>query len=251
MDDFFEEFLGFNPNGLLTHGDDKGLLQLRNAVEAFEHVCNEDFYIIDCVRRGIIYMTRNLSDFLNISNTQSSTSLMKSFYSCVPTLDIGNYKEALTLFPTIYNRLPISERKSLVLSGNYHLTNGHKQLLVFERATPLYIDADGKLRLILFTVTGSSTQQAGEILITKGRGTATMFYSFKDKYWHCLQVGHLNDREHMVLNLAARGYTTEGISMLLRIGIDSIKKCRKDILKKTGATNLAQAIRASYNLMSV
>lgn len=78
-----------------------------------------------------------------------------------------------------------------------------------------------------------------------------MFYSFEDKYWHCLQVEHLTDREHMVLNLAARGYTTEEISMLLRIGIDSIKKCRKDILKKTGTKNLAQAIKASYNLKSM
>jgi len=248
MDTFFDEFIGFNPSSLLPSMNNEGLMLLLNAMSAFDHICNEDFYIIDLSRRDIIYMSQNLSEFLGISDAQPSSSLTTRLANCIPSSETDNYKKTMAIFPSIYNSLTLSERSSLVLSGNFHLTNGHRQILVFVRSTPLYTDAEGRLRHILCTLTGASTRQVGNVLITKGRGTATRFYSLDDKKWHDLQVTRLNDREQMVLNLAARGYTAEEMSLRLGISVDSIKKSRKDILKKTGAQNLPQAIKMAYNL---
>lgn len=123
-------------------------MYLRSAIKTMETTSNEAFYIIDLKHKDIVYMSRNLSDSLQEFYKKSSLTVEEQCVRSIMPEDAQIYRSALALLPSIYNKLSKSERSTLMLSGHYCLSSGNCKVLVFERAMPLFVDAEGNIRLI-------------------------------------------------------------------------------------------------------
>lgn len=246
MNDFYS-FLGVNPNNLVANETCNQYLLL-SATYAFDQVCDENFYVIDLTRQSIPYMSENLKRFLTYKNEEVALPLYKQLNDCVPSTDKHNYKVTTEYLVKIYRSLPESERRSLVISGHHRLFNKKEEVLVFERAIPLLEDSEGNLQLVLCSLTGSSEKSSGGVLLSKLCDGKTECYSIDDKEWHPIRLVELSEREHMMLNMAARGYTVEQMSSLMFVGLESLKKYRKNLMKKLDVDNMSQAVRKAYNL---
>lgn len=245
MNKQFEEFLGFSPVGI-TKEQSCSHVQLQRFLEALDRVSDENFYVIDLARQNIFYMSDKLEALLQAHN--KSKSLTDRFLKSTTLADRELQKHILSLLPEIYKELPVSERNSIVLSGTYQLFNEEQRLLVFERDTPIFVDEEGDMQFLLCTLTGASTQTPHEMIISKGVGADKEYYSLKDRLWYKSSEDGLSNRERMVLNLAGQGASTEAMAKEIGVSVDTIKKCRKDLMKKLGVMNITQAVKKASNL---
>lgn len=250
MNNYPNDFFGEAPNSPFHGTEDNAFEMLRGTLAAVDNVSNEDFYVIDYKQRAICYMSPNLLDFLAAHDLQSKVDntpldlLMRS----IPDPDACRYRGVASLFRTLYDDLPSRERSSLRVSGNYRLFNGREQVMVFGRVTPLQEDAERHLRFALCSVTNSSSDEAIDVLITKGYGREKAVYSLREKEWYTLGKIGLSDREHEVLNMAAQGLSTEAIASHIRRGNDAVKKIKKTIFDKLRSNNITQTVTRANNL---
>lgn len=248
MKNFLEIFFDNNYERLQPVIEDSSYIPYINIATAYDRVCNESFHIIDCKYHDIIYMSQNLKDFIGFSVNPASQSLNDCFINSVSPQDVATFRNLTEIFPSIYNELPKSERRSLAIIGNSHLINRYEKVLVFGRSIPLAEDSEGKLRLILSSITGSTSTRAGEVKITKGYGSKKEYYSLIDNQWHREKEKSLTAREHMILNFIAQGLRSTDIAEKICISDETVKKYRKSIIRKLDAENITHAIKIAYNL---
>lgn len=246
MDNICNFFLGSNPDNPEAKGR-ISLATLQKTLEAFEYVCNEAFYVVDMKQLTLFYMSRKLAAYLARHGNAVYGSSLEQFFHCIPDTDAVNYRDYGPLFRSLFGRVPVSERYSLVLSGHHRLATDRGYRMICELVAPLAEDADGNLRLTLCTLRSSSAKQAGGVRITKGHGEARQVFLIEEQRWADEETEELSDEELEVLTLAGRGFTTEEIADRAILSPDSVKRRKKSIFKKLGVDSIAQAILKARN----
>jgi len=220
-------------------------------INSYERITCEDFFIIDFVRQDIVHVSSGLRRFLHgwgIMADEGNHNLFNEYVSLFPLQDFLCYSRGVSLFFKLYYTLSLSDRKDITLALNHNLILKGYRMLVFERMTPLLCNSDGFLWLAICSITGSAEENAISAQIMKGRGYDTEVYSEDLDVWERAISVPLTEQEYMTLFLLQQGLTMERQAKEMKVSKDSIKKYRRNVIKKLKVANIAQALSKAYNL---
>ena len=136
------------------------------------------------------------------------------------------------------------ELRNYTISYDFNIINAKtsKRSLINHKITPLRLTENGKVWLALCVASISSSNESGNIIMTKNKASVFWAYNQKSSKWDKTARPELKDVEIEVLKLSAMGYTMVEIADEVNRSFDTVKVYRKNILEKLGVQNIVEAI---------
>ncbi len=215
---------------------------LINASRAFGRSTYQGLYVIDLVSKSMLYVSENMEKWYGASSQKIKRSGMVFYLENIPSEERMVLKEVNQKGLVFFNRLPLEERMDYVLVYDFHVTCGHRRRLVRHSLTPMYLEKDGKIRLVLCSVSLSPRKSIGCYMMRRV-GTGWCFeYSLDGHRWVKRRRTVLSKMEYEVLFLSAQGFNITAIARCLCRSEDAIKSCRKKIFLKLEVKNITSAL---------
>ncbi|WP_207424592.1 LuxR C-terminal-related transcriptional regulator [Desertivirga brevis] len=162
--------------------------------------------------------------------------------------DIASFRRIHIQIFDLFYQTPCEFRCDLKFSYNFRVKaadGSYRHIL--RQSTFIQLSIDGKPWLEFIEsvdITSYSRFSDIKLTVTNGRNGKSKFEFVEFNY---RQVNYnISKRELEVLELAGKGFTTKDISSILSLSIDTVKTHRKNIMLKTGACNMPEAIRLVY-----
>lgn len=203
-------------------------------------------YVWDVRQEQYLYFSKNVRTCLN----HSAQDLLSRGHEIV--FDILHPEDAISFTDIIHNMIAFMRKLPIGTHQDYRMSyllrvqavNHYLRLLVEEAV--LEVDILGNP---LFTT--GKISDVSYLNLNKGASLYVSKISQKApaNTSLCLyeaQSNLISQREHEVLNLLARGKTTNEIAEQLYISPNTVKNHRKNMLKKTGTSNTVALIRTIY-----
>ena len=214
------------------------------ALSAIARIANMSVYMIDYhKRKEFLYVSTNPL-FLCGYEVEEVRKMGYDYYPKIFS------PESLTMvleinekgFEYFYSRAP-EERINLFISYDLEIRhkNGHR-FMVNHKLTPFALTCDYDMWLSLCLVTLSTRDKIGNAFIQEFDSSNRLEYSFKSRKWKPAPAVALTDREREVLQLAALGYTEQGISDKVFIDKTTVKFHKSNILEKLDVNNIIEAV---------
>jgi DNA-binding CsgD family transcriptional regulator len=220
---------------------------LIDVFDAISRTTCQSLYIIDYYRKNFLYVSSNPL-FLCGHSSKEIQQLGYMFYiKYVPAQEQVMLTEINRAGFDFYNKIPITEKMSYMISYNFHLMNGKKKTLINHKLTPMRLSDDGKIWLAACVVSLSSRDRVGSIEIRKINQTTFWSYSTESHRWK-EEIGiTLNERERDILSLSTQGYTMTEIADKQFLSLDTIKFHRRKLFDKLDVKNITEALAFAAN----
>lgn len=215
---------------------------LINASRAFGRSTYHGIYVIDLVSKSMLYVSENMEKWYGASSQEIKRAGMGFYLENIPLEERLVLKEVNQKALYLFNRLPLEGRMDYVLVYDFHVACGNGRRLVRHSLTPMSLEKDGKIRLVLCSVSLSPRKSIGYYMMRR-TGTGLCFeYSLGRHHWVKRRRVMLSKMEREVLFLSAQGFTITAIAHCLSRSEDAIKSCRKKIFSKLDVTNITSAL---------
>ncbi|MDE5825767.1 MAG: helix-turn-helix transcriptional regulator, partial [Lachnospiraceae bacterium] len=119
--------------------------------------------------------------------------------------------------------------------------------LIHHILTPLALTQNGKIWLALCTVSMSSRNTPGHIIMKKENCKEYHEYDLIRHKWILKEEKVLSETERDVLWLSTQGYTMNDIADKLCKSVDTIKSCKRALFTRLGVKNIAEALYHAVN----
>ncbi len=219
------------------------------AARAFERSTYQCVYIIDYFKKEFLYVSNNIARLCGGDAEKIKDFGYKFYIDYVPEEDLKMLLEVNTSGFELFNRLPVEERKDYTISYDFHICKDGtgKGWLVNHKLTPLVLTNDGKIWLSICTISLAAGNAVGNVIMKKSGADTYYEYSFDSHTWSVKDEIVLSESERKVLSLSTQGYIMSDIAEKLCKSIDTIKACKRNLFKKMGVRNIAEAITYAQN----
>lgn len=212
-------------------------------LDAFGHMGNQSFYVMDLYKREFLYVSPNTSFLGGYPACQIKEWGFDYFEKVISPDELSMISELNKKGIELFHTLPLEHRAYFLIS--YHLTikgkNG-EMALYSHRFMPFYLNSEGNIWLAICWVTPSVNQCQANISVQLPQKPARYIYSFKSKKFKPHETARLSERENQVLKLTIAGNTSESIALKLFVDINTVKFHKKNICRKLDVKNMTQAI---------
>lgn len=147
----------------------------------------------------------------------------------------------------ISNSIPPEEKLQYTFSCDFHFINGKKKLMVRHTLTPLMLTENGKIWLALCSISPSTKNKVGNIVLKKEHEQWFYTYSLTTHEWSKKESIALTETEKDILRLSLQGYTMKDMSIILFKSMDTIKAYKKRIFNKLEVRNITEALSYAIN----
>lgn len=213
-----------------------------DVTKAFERNTYECVYIIDYYKRGLLYVSNNVANLCG-GEAMRIMDFGEKFYQCyLPKEELNMLIELNIEGFKLLNALPIEEKKRHTISCSFHIVRDNSKRLVNHKFTPVALTNDGKIWLALCTISLSSANKAGNLMIKKAGASTFYHYSLNDRKWKVRNEVVLTDNERAVLSLSTQGYTMKEIANMICRSVDTVKAYRRSIFQKMHVKNITEAL---------
>lgn len=220
---------------------------LVDAAKAFARSTYRCVYIIDYFKRSFVYVSDNLAALCGEPAAKIQDFGYNLYIDHVPQSELEMLKEINKKGFDLFSTFPVSERTDYSIRYDFHLMNGRKSRLIHHTLTPLTLDREGKIWLALCTISLSSRNTPGHIVIRK-EGSRTFYqYNLQSHRWEEQVAIVLSETEREVLVLSTQGYTMADIADIMCKSVDTIKACKRNLFAKLGVKNIAEALYHAVN----
>lgn len=218
------------------------------AADAFSRATHECIYIIDYHKQGFLYVSDNP---LFLCGETSKNVLLSGylFYAThVPEKDLKMLLKINEAGFEFYKKVPANDRLKYTISYDFHLTQPDKRLkLINHKLTPLALDKEHNMWLALCVVKHSSSDTAGNIIVSKKDGSEIFEYDLQSSKWEKKAKTKLTRHEKEILILSVQGFTMNEIAAKMFVTIDTVKFHKKNIFHKLDVKNISEAISCASN----
>jgi len=227
----------------ISEADYKNVDFYLQTLSAISRIANMSIYIVDYYKKGFLYVSSNPL-FLCGYEAEEVKQLGFAFYPKITS------PENLTMLLEINEKgfeyfydMPPESRANLFISYDFEIRhkNGYK-LIVNHKLTPFALSCEYDMWLSLCLVTLSTRDKPGNAFIQEFNSTSRQEYSFKSRRWKEVRSVVLTEREREVLQLAAMGYTEQGVADKLFIDKTTVKFHKSNILTKLNVHNIMEAV---------
>lgn len=231
----------------ITDEDYKKVELLVSAAKAFARNTYQCVYIIDYFKKNFAYVSENLALLCGCPAEKIREFGYALYSDHVPAKELDMLKDINKKGFDLFETFPIEERADYVIKYDFHLTNGRKAHLVHHTLTPLALTPDGRVWLALCTISMSSRNKPGNIVLKKEGSKAYYEYDLQRHQWVRKESMTLSEMERNILCLSTQGYTMDDIAGQLCKSPNTIKACKRSLFTKLGAKNIAEALYHAVN----
>ena len=169
------------------------------------------------------------------------------FYSHVPEeerLMLDSMNQAAY---NAFYAVSVEYRRQCMLSFDFHLCQDNHMTLMNHKSTPIALNKDGAIWLVMAMVSLSSHKEAGHIEFFNFHSRERLEYSLKNRRWQNHETITLRPEEQQVLSLSAQGYTMKEIAEQILRSFDTVKFYRRQIFKKLHVQSITEAVTFATN----
>ena len=223
-------------------------LKIRTSAPIFEAVSsvfNHSTYIMDFREKEFLFVSSNK---LFLSGYNKKEVLEKGFLfflDVIPKQDLTKVLHFLKCGSEFYHNLAIEKRFDYILEFEFELLDitKLKRKRVCQKMTPLHIDNDGSICLVLCVLFLSVSKNNNNTAIIRHRDLPEQYrLSQNENHWKKISIEELNFKEIQVLQLTAQGFTNKTIAEKLALNINTIKYHKKNICQKLNANTCVEAL---------
>lgn len=220
---------------------------LISAAKAFARSTYQCVYIIDYFKQEFVYVSENLALLCG----QPIEKIMDFGYNLylehVPEKEVEMLLEINKKGFDLFSSFPPHERLNYSIQYDFHLINKKKPYLIHYTLTPMTLTQEGKIWLALCTVSMSSRNTPGHIVMKKENSKEYHEYDLMRHKWILKEEKNLSETERDVLWLSTQGYTMNDIADKLCKSVDTIKSCKRSLFTRLGVKNIAEALYHAVN----
>ena len=213
-----------------------------SAARAFARSTYQCVYIIDYYKREFLYVSENLALLCGQPIDKIYNFGYNLYLEHVPDKEVDMLLEINKKGFDLFSSLPLKERLDYSIYYDFHLINKRKPYLIHHTLTPLALAQDGKIWLALCTVSMSSNNTPGQIVVKKENSKEYYEYDLIRHKWILKEEKSLSETERDVLWLSTQGYTMNEIADKLCKSVDTIKSCKRSLFTRLGVKNITEAL---------
>ncbi len=239
-DDFFIEE---NKVVNVREEDYLGLDMYIQFMEAISRMTYRSLYVIDYYKKNFLHVSKNPL-FLCGMSIEEVKNLGYDFYLIhVTKADLPLLIEINRLGFNFAKSVPSKNYLDYTLGYDFHMKQpSGKSILIHHEITPLRLSRDEKIWLALCSVSISSNNTSGNLIISRQDCKTQWRYNFESKKWIQFDGIVLKDYEKDILLLSAQGYTMNEISNRIHKSVDTIKGYKRVIFEKLKVENITEAL---------
>jgi DNA-binding CsgD family transcriptional regulator len=249
MKTFIDEF--FDPvqyQGKMDEEDYQKIEPCIQTLDAFSRSSNISIYVIDYFRKNFLYVSTNHL-FLNGFSVEEVTQMGYLYYQMfVPEDDLRLLQEINKAGFSFYYNTLLEDRLKYTISYDFHILNKNKRpVLVNHKLTPMVLNPSGQIWLAMCTVTLSSKDEQGNIIMSKIDEDVEYVYSLQSRKWRKKDLIFLSEREIDILRLSSQGLSNSEIGEKIFVDVNTVKFHKKNVFQKFDVKNITEAIAYAVN----
>lgn len=231
----------------ITEEDYQKIHILVNAAKAFARSTHQCVYVIDYFKQNFLYVSENLAYWCGLDSDKIKNAGYQFYLDYVPEKEQQMLLEINKKGFDLFNEIPLAERLDYTISYDFHIIHGRKLRLVNHHLTPMVLTKDGRIWLALCTISMSSRNTPGHIIMKKYDSKSYYEYALEKHKWIKKEGITLSEAERDVLILSAQGYTMNDIADKLCKSVDTIKAYKRALFSKLEVKNIAEALSYATN----
>lgn len=237
------------PNSVytITEEDYQKIHILVNAAKAFARSTHQCVYVIDYFKQNFLYVSENLAYWCGLDSDKIKSAGYQFYLDYVPEKEQQMLLEINKKGFDLFNEIPLAERLDYTISYDFHIIHGRKLRLVNHHLTPMVLTKDGRIWLALCTISMSSRNTPGHIIMKKYDSKSYYEYALEKHKWIKKEGITLSEAERDVLILSAQGYTMNDIADKLCKSVDTIKAYKRALFSKLEVKNITEALSYATN----
>lgn len=215
-------------------------------IDAFAQSTYKSVYVWDCLEESFRYV----SPLMAMRFGKTSEELLEGGTETCKEILFEEELEILRCVPLGERQLEemgLQGRCDYSVSCDLHVRQGGGKRLATFRFVPFALDACGKVRLALCTISLSVGKDAGNAILLEDGMSHYWRYDFKKGCWNKKTKPVLTDLEKDVLVLSANGLTLSDIAAMVHKSLDTVKTYRRALFRKLDVTNISSAITCAVN----
>lgn len=200
-------------------------------------------YIIDYYKKNFFYISEE-SIFLCGYSKEEVMEWGYDFYQkIIPPDDLVKLLEINEAgFDFFYQLDPQKQQEAYISYDLVFIQKDGSEKYVNHKLKAFLFGPDGNLWMGVCCIRPSINKCLGNVRMSFKKSDDRYDYSFKDKKWHKLPAFHLTDNEKHILNETDKGTVEKQIADQLNCTRSNIRYYKSQIMKKTGASNMREAI---------
>lgn len=238
--DFFKPI---NPIDDISEAEYELLSNHVKSLEAISRMIDLSYYIIDYKKQGFVYVSSHPLFLAGYEREEVEMLGYDFFAKVVPEEDLQMLLEINEKGFEFYYNLPAKRRPNGYISYDFRIKNKNDSLvLINHKLTPLILNKEGNLWISLCLVTLSTEIKPGNLYIQMQDEGVKYKYDFRTKKFLKVKNKSLTSSEIKVVQLVSLGHSTEKISGMLKISINTVKFHKRNIFKKLDVKNSNEAV---------
>lgn len=231
----------------ITEEDYQKIHILVNATKAFARSTHQCVYVIDYFKQNFLYVSENLAYWCGLDSDKIKSAGYQFYLDYVPEKEQQMLLEINKKGFDLFNEIPLAERLDYTISYDFHIIHGRKLRLVNHHLTPMVLTKDGHIWLALCTISMSTRNTPGYIIMKKYDSKSYYEYALEKHKWIKKEGITLSEAERDVLILSAQGYTMNDIADKLCKSVDTIKAYKRALFSKLEVKNITEALSYATN----
>lgn len=239
-----------NPKYVVTNPDDCDYSDIDlyiQTAQAFARGIYHPVFIIDYCRRNILYASDNFMYLCGMTHEEFKEQGSHLYFDKVPEEEKPMLAEIINKSMDLMYSLPMEVRPKITISYYVSLMKDRRKRLVLQKFTPLRFTNDGKLWLMLCTISVSSRKKPGMPIIREMGDHDFYFYSLEKHEWFRREGFTLTEMEKDILQYSSQGYTMKEIADAMHKSEDAIKSIKRVLFAKLNVRSITEAVFAAIN----
>ena len=218
-----------------------------DAVKAFARSSNQCLYVVDYARKGFLYVSPNLQQMCGMCAEEMMELGYGFQVKYAPYEDQKMLVELNKSGFDFFENIPVNQRDGYSISYDFRLQNGEREQMIHHTLTHLVTTKKGRVWIALCTMSPSSAQKPGNIIMRKEGKRIVHEYDLEVHEWKDRKLPKLNPTEKIILTRLMQGYTMEEISKNEGIPLNTLKASKRLLFVKLNVNNISQAIAYCMN----
>ena len=207
------------------------------SVESMVRTTGSGVYLLDYYKKNVIYVSENIRIWSGMDAVELLKTGLSAYLNYIPNDDLEMLSEINDAAFRFWSRLPADEWYNYVNSYDFRYHN----FMLNQRFTPV-IMKNGRIWIGMCTVSMSSQNEPGNIIMKNVADGKMYEYSRESKRWILLPPIVLSDKEKNIIRYSGQGLSSAEIGEKLRVSMETVRSQKKKLFKKLQVNSMTEAI---------
>ena len=237
--DFFKDY---NEVKAPCDVDESFLSGVIHAAEAATRSSGDGIYVLDYIRRKVVYVSSNIARWCNMPINKDSKGGYDGYLEHINEEDSRMLDEINRVSFDFWKDMSDEECMSYSVSYDFQLGNA----MLHQRYTPILVK-DGYVVMAMCILSPSQSKKSGNVVMSSPENQYEYIYSLTKREWSKVAKICLSSREKEIIRSSVKGLSSTEIAEKNGTSDATVKTQRRFLFKKLGVKTMSEAIRMALN----